>query len=482
MRLLSFLILFFLVVSNCKKDEKKAPDNGVPPPLPPGEKPNIPKPAPNTPDSVSFARFESDQLDLLGEINSNDRLNTRFLSVCEQFNEGRDIEPYISALDKSLNSVSIRRDLAVSKPTGVTGCNRAVDLRDFGITFAEWELLVQSNPFARTFESFTSRGILVKQLTQTRQAWLPAHVFAFTAFDAQVYPCLLDLPETLADLQILLGIDTLQDNFDQEDRETYLFGHTGSPIAIGKPRMHLRTQSDDGFYYQSYDIVTANSGLRDKNIFQSPFPIEARSANTLNPDGHEVIFSLRNRMIGFFLADGLGNRQEFAPLDLVVDTEASGRALDPTIRYLSCNRCHAQGLIARNDEIYNKVRKDNSFNNIDVQKSSFWHGRPDGLAAAIRQDNKIFNDSVADLGIGPNEQDPINNYTDRLRQESEILQVASLMFMTPEEFSNALAGTDISINEIGALLNGDRVSFEQLQKTLRIFVQEANIFRDNFGE
>jgi len=483
MRLITLCLTLFIVFFSCSKDkDKPSPDTGIPPPLPPGVEPRIPKPAPNIPGSVSFARFESDKLDFLGQVNANDRLNTRFLSVCEQFNEGNKVEPFINAVNKTLNSISIERDIALSRSTGLTGCVCAIDLRDYGITISEWNLIVQENPFKRTFESFTSRGILIKQLTQTRQDWLPAHVFSFTAFDANVYPWLLDLPTTLSDLQIFLGIDTLQDNFDQEDRETYLFGMTRSPIAIGKPRMALRTTSRDGFYYQTYDVVTGNVGLRDKNIFQSPFPVEARSQNTINPDGVEVIFSLPNRMLGFFLADAAGNRQNFAPLDLVVDTEASALALDPTIRYLSCNRCHSQGIIERSDEIFAKVRNDNSFNNFDVQKSAFWHGRPAGLSAAVRQDNQIFYNSLQGINIGSNEPDFVNLYTDRLRQESDINQLAALMFINPQEFDSKLRGTVASINEIGAVLNGDKVSFDQIQRTLQLFVFEANIFRDDFGE
>ena len=417
----------------------------------------------------------------LNRLNDQDRENTRFISVCDQTNMGAPIGNYIKAVDKALNSISDERDIEKTEPVGNTECLRAFDLTDYGLDATDWDNIQAANPFANTFESFTNRGVIIKDLTAEDQPWMPGHIFIFTAFDAPVYYNLIDAPGELLNLQAQLGLD-LQANFDDEDRDTYLFGHTGSPIALGKPRMHLRTEIDDGHYYQSYDIVVANVGLREKNIFQSPFPIEARSNNTLLPDGHEVIYSLPNGMHGYYLADGNGLRQDFAGLDLVVDTSAASKALDPTIRPLACSNCHAGGLIERQDEIYDKVRTDNTFDIVDLQKSEFWHGRSAELSGQLRTDNQRFLSAMQQMGISQGDPDWINFYTDKLRKESNVAQVAALMFLSEDEFKQRLDQTLISKNEIGSLIEGRTISFEQLQQTLNFFVIEANIFRDDFGE
>lgn len=478
------ILIASLIIWTCKEKTKEIIVKEAPPPVPinpeppPVEPTDPPEPPPVR--FTSFESFENAQLQLLNSQNDNDRLNTRFLSVCDQTNQGKPADNYIKALDKALNSVSLERDIIKSRSTGVD-CLRAIDLDDYGMDAADWALIVVNNPFANTFESFTTEGDFIKDLTGENQPWLPAHVFAFTAFDANVYSTLIDLPANLNALQLQLGLD-LQANFDDEDRETYLFGHTGSPIAIGKPRMHLRTEIDDGHYYQSYDIVIASVGLAEKNIFQSPFPVEARSQFTLLPDGHEVIFSLPNSLHGYYLSDGVGNQQAVAPLDLVFDSEASQLSLNPEIDYLACNRCHANGLIERQDEIFAKVSQDNTFDIVDIQKSQFWHGRGGELASTLASDNQRYQSALRQLGIQPGDPDWINFYTDKLRRESNINAVAAMMFLDPGEFAQRLLTTVISKNEIGSLVDGKTISFEQLQQTLGTFVIEANIFRDDFGE
>lgn len=485
MRLVVNLFFAMLFFTACTKETTKIIEAPPPPQEPPPVEPEPPFPVdPIPPQPVaftSFDRIEDRMLIELNGLNDNDRLNARFISVCDQTNQGKPDGNYTKAVDKGINSVSLERDITKSDPVSGSDCLRMIDLDDFGLDAADWALIVANNPFLNTFESFTTRGDLIKDLTNENQPWMPGHIFLFTVFDDAVYPTLLDLPVNLIDLQLQLGLN-LQANFDDEDRDTYLFGHTGSPIAIGKPRMHLRTEIDDGHYYQSYDIVIASVGLAEKNIFQSPFPVEANSANTLLPDGHEVIFSLPNAMHGYYLSDGVGNQQAFAPLDLVVDNEATKLSLDPTIRYLSCSRCHANGLIERQDEIFEKVRNDNNFDIVDIQKSEFWHGRGGELSSQLARDNSLYQNALRQVGIAPGEQDWINFYTDKLRRESNLEQVAALMFLSPGEFARRLETTVVSKNEIGSLIDGKTISFEQLQQTLGTFVVEANIFRDDFGE
>ena len=474
-----------LAAISCKNKETVIDTTqGIPPPLPEGVNPNIPPGANVDPDFVSFAREESDKLEVLQSASSAERLMTRFLTVCEQFNEGKkDLTNYVKAVDKTLNSLSTESRIEASNAGGATGCVRAFDMRDFGMTPAKWRSFERRlhETFGTTFESFTTRGLLIKQLTQSRQASVPAHIFAFLALNQPVYSDMLGLPGTEQELEFLLGVN-IQRNFDDEDRDTHVACKTQSPISLTKPRCMLATESADGYYYKTYDILSGNIGQRATNPFESPFPVQARSQRTLIHDGSESIYSLPNGMQGYYLSDGDGVQVDVGPLDLVADPGAASRALSPEISYLSCHDCHARALEPFEDEVASKVDNDPTFNIIDRQKVQFWHGRPAALLAKTNKDKNQYFDALAKIRIGQNENDPINAYTNRLRQENTLEQVAALMSQTPQNFARSLRATRQAQAEFGQLLSGQTVTFEQLQRTIQIYVQEANIFRDNFGE
>lgn len=468
--------------------EQPLPQNRIPPPLPEGAPVRIPPPpAISDPNFFSFERQESDQLSVLESAGIQDRLNTRFLTICEQYNEGqRELGRFVKAVDKSLNAISTERIIEISKPVGQIGCVRSLDIRDYGLTPTKWRAIESRlrQLFGTTFESFTTRGQLIKQLTQTVQPAMPAHVFSFISLNNPVYAQLLELPGDLKSLEESLGVD-LQANFDGEDPDTYLFGMTQSPISRTKPRLALATKSDEGFYYLTYDSLDRNIGKVTANPFESPFPVEARSNRTLIHDGSEAIFSLPNGMMGFYLSGGADANfeiQNIAPFDLVNDPGAASRGLSPEISYLSCHDCHELGIIERDDEIATKVLRDSSFNAADKLKVQFWHGRSAALKAKMRNDNNQYFEAIAKMQIGRNEKDHINAYTNRLRQEATVEQVAALMSQTPEEFKKDLAGSPQSLEQIGQLLNGDTVTLDQLRITLQTYVIEANRFRNKFGE
>jgi hypothetical protein len=486
MRLLLLIILSVFLACEEKREEPAPvePDR-PPPPLADGEEPEIPPPArASNGGLVSFDKQESDILEVLELVNRSERFNTRFLTICEQINGGvTDLDPYIKAVDKTLNSLSTERQITATNSAGSSGCVRSFDLRDYNLTPEKWALFRArlNETFGRTFESFTTRGLLIKQLTQSMQAAIPAHIFMFLALNQPLYAQFLELADTEPQLEIDLGVN-IQNNFDIEDPDTYLACKSQSPITLQKPRCMIATESDDGFYYKTYDILLANVGQRQTNPFESPFPVEARSERTLIHDGSESIFSLRNGLIGYYLAGADGARIDEAPTDLVEDPASSAKGLGNVINYLSCHKCHAQAIEDFRDEVASKVANDTNFDVIDQQKVAFWHGRSLALNARINQDQSQYFDALRRIGIGTNEPDPINEYTDTLRQSSSLEQVAALMSQKPEDFAASLRATNQAQSELGQLLNGDRVPLDQLQRSLQVYVVEANIFRDDFGD
>ena len=156
------LLIAVLAAISCRNKEKVIDTSqGIPPPLPDGVEPNIPPGARVNPDFVSFDRQESDVLEVLQAFSSNERLNTRYLTVCEQFNEGkRDLTSYVKAVDKTLNSLSVEPRIEASRGAGATGCVRSFDMRDFGMTPQKWKSFEKKlfEEFGNAFESFTTRS------------------------------------------------------------------------------------------------------------------------------------------------------------------------------------------------------------------------------------------------------------------------------------------------------------------------------------
>ena len=81
-----------------------------------------------------------------------------------------------------------------------------------------------------------------------------------------------------------------------------------------------------------------------KNIFTHPLSFER--------DGGEVIFNLPNKLQAYYISDGLGNRIDVAPTEIVSNPAAS----DPAVRNgLSCIGCHTEGMKAFEDEVRSVV-------------------------------------------------------------------------------------------------------------------------------
>ena len=83
-----------------------------------------------------------------------------------------------------------------------------------------------------------------------------------------------------------------------------------------------------------------------KNIFTHPLSFVR--------DGGEVIFNLPNKLQAYYISDGLGNRIDVAPTEIVSNPAAS----DPAVRNgLSCIGCHTEGMKEFEDGVRSVVEQ-----------------------------------------------------------------------------------------------------------------------------
>lgn len=492
--ILRFIAILLLLISCTKKETKvvevPAKDDTTiewPPPdgFPPTDKDQ---------GFLGFDNIEQFALRNVQTFDAVDRPNTRWILLIDKFNEGasRDqMKIYKSAIEKSLNQMSVERTVGFTQAVDAAGAILRIDLDDFGLTAAKWDLIVAADPFpfwglgSNDGVNFiqTQRGELISELTETDKPFILGNVFLNTAIN-EVYYDILEVPILLTDFyQDFLGID-LQQEFDDFNPGLFLAGIDESEISIQKTRLIIGY--DDarfGSAYGTYDTFLNKNDVAS-NVFDFPFPVEARSFRTFNHDAQEFIFELENGCHGYALYDANGIRQNFAPTNIVFDVNAASFGLNPEIRNpISCTRCHSQGVIPVTDQVTEKVARDPDFNADDREKVNRYHGRIAGFSGLFNSDNDRYQrECLNAMEIPVSNTDPISQLSDTLRLEMDINQIASFLPLKVEEFRQRLEGSVRGKAEIGQLLTGGKISFEQWALTHPVIVVDLRLYQDPLGQ
>lgn len=479
----ALILLCLGSLTGCEQFTKKevvttrTPPPDVPPPGPP-VRPTPPPVAP-LPNLVNFAAFESEVLTDLTTLSTVQQVNARYISVCGQYNAGTMTPTMRRAVEKGINQISLEAEVEAGEWIGEFDCTLRIDLRDYGLTPAKWRLIENADPLQ--FESFTDRGLLIKQLSQSRRPWIHGSNFLETALVNQTYYDLMEVPLELDTfLNQYLGCD-LQRDFDDFTEDLFLAAVRRSLIALQKNRSILFTQCRDGAVSATYDVVLEAQTSPARSLSINPFPIEARSRRTFGHDASEYIFALPNNMLGYALYNAAGDREDFAPTNIVTDNVRAN--IDPTIRNArSCSACHTGGFIEVDDFMAQHVTGNPNFDADDIQKARAYFGRNQGMRAAMRQANSKYQDAVRILEIDINSPDPINELTDRIRKEMNANQIAGYLFMEEEEFKERLRASAAGSLAVGQLLNGGTVSFQDFVLIAPILVDDLNLFQEDLGQ
>ena len=475
--MVNYLLGFLLALNlSCDKDKNRVTQD-APPTFPTPSRP-IPPPADNNPEFVAFENLESNILLDLNTIPNQDKTDTRYIILCDKFNEkAGNIGVYTGAVNKALNHLSWERDINNTISADPNSCIARVNLDDYDLTAKDWRLIEKDDPFK--LESFTTRGLLIKQLTQTSRAWIHAHNFINVSHNNLTYYQLLDIPGTVEGFQDLFGVDN-QADFDDFDNDLFLLGFFGSPISLQKNRLLQRNDGDDGPVWSTFDTLVDGAVDATKNLFENPFPLAARSRRVFAQDGSEYIATLPNGLHAYALFDANDQIITEAPLNLVIDI--NNGSLDPTIRNsLSCMKCHRSGALAADDQIREHVKGNSSFGALDSQLAEAYFRSPGANAAIFRQDQARYKAAMEQLGINTSDEDPVNLLTNTLRNEWTAKQAASFYFLKLDEFVECLEGSAEAKEQIGQLLNGGTVSLGQIIATNPTIVRDCNLFQDDIN-
>jgi len=477
------LLLILLALSGCYEE---AHEHEEPPPQIVYPQPTDPIP-PRSPVVPGFIDRDTIEdvilLDLQTLDSDEDRLNTRYLLGCDQFNQGVDLASLEQGINLGMNRLSDEVFLSPVRPIGLTKCIFRIDLEDYTLTRNEWRLIERNTAF--DFVSNTIRNQNIQFLTQTRKPY----VYAFeicTMFECDevtdkaglVYYDLVDQDADTTRFLAQEGI-VLQNEVDGED--VIYSGFSQSQIAIGKTRLIVAVESTSGFCLGTYDTQ-----LGGDDLFENPFTLELtlaggrfNSNKLFEHDAQEWICSRNNRLFGLWRLNNANDLAEVeAPTNVVLNV---GSRIDGAIRIGDCNECHfRQVAIPFKDQIGAHISANSAFDEQEKALGSIFFNY-NRMSAIIGEINRRNDQALAELGIDTGiTVDPLTGSVFKpYRNEMNADQVAGLVLMPTNVFLDKLRGTDISSQRLGNLVNGGTVSLAVLSENFNTLVLEIRAFEDD---
>lgn len=381
-----------------------------------------------------------------------------------------DLRLHRAALSKALNSLSTKRTIAVPQPIDDHETVFAIDLNDYGWDVDLWKSAVKSYPYGvkwRNADLNRLADLIHEQMGGSLNGadavpFIRADWFIRTATRPPVYEMLLDLPNTLGELEQKIGVN-VQEDFRIGSRALQRAGFSGSGVSRHNRLVdrHSGNEMNVNYYYKSYDFAKS-SGRGAISLFplgpkfeDNPFRFNDVA---FDHDGGEVIWSLANGLQGYMLADAKGNRLpgDEAPIKIVRDVnEFSGT---PVITNgISCIGCHKKGIIDYSDNIQNNL----VYGGERGQKIQELFVKDEKLKPLLQADRKIFVDALKKC-VSPflKEGEDYGNGTpfERIEDTPEPVTTVSRWYDRDLTAVDAAAELDSDLDEFrGIVKNNNRI-------------------------
>lgn len=431
--------------------------------------------------------------------------NQRFFSFAHVHNNhnisDEDLRLFKAALSKLVNSLTWEAEIVVPEPVDEYGTLFAVDMRDLGWTEQDhWNKILkdddddgpdQGYPYGFKFQDPNNLVTLAEDVRALTGSNLPhrlyvrADWFIAKASRPPLYHELLEIPETLAELDTDLEVERVRDFKNGE----LIRGGVKQSGVSKQNRLLDRHRSEHGYYWISYDFVrNAGKGNIEQNPLGPDFEDHPFENECFEHDGGEVIFTLPNRMQGYMLVDKDGKRIDNGPVEIVSDSqETSGTSI--IVNGLSCMACHKTGMRHFKDVI----RGSTPIAGEARQKVVELFPSNERLASRLSRDQQVFMNAMfkatgPTLGVESVEQ--LQEYTREPIGEVARYYLADLSLKTlaaelgvedPEQLKLKIQANDSLRDILGSVLNGGvvkRTSWESLEFRSRSDMQEAQTLVD----
>lgn len=330
--------------------------------------------------------------DLRAIPNPADRERQRYFDLTALSNAGvspAQLATYRSALAFLTNSLS--RGQQAIPPVAVDDAQNIyrIDVRDYGWDAATWGELEAVYPYAVIYDQdsrlFPFDEVSAEQIRSETGTDIPiiqADWFLSHASRPPLYHTLLELPDSLTELERQLGVDIQRDI----DTEQVLRAGFANAVPSQNNRVIERHElgGNRGALWVSYDFAT---GVAEQNIFANPLNFEA--------DSHAVAFNLENGLQAYFLADAAGRRIDKAPNAVLQDQASRDGAVE---NGLSCMGCHLKdGALPKYDEIRD-FQLQAGADAQEIEAVIALYVTPEELRAAFDEDQSRYRAARTDAG------------------------------------------------------------------------------------
>lgn len=385
----------------------------------------------------------------------------RYFSLIPLANAGAgadELSTYRNALAKLINSLSWHPRITAPVPVDPHGLLLRIDLRDYLLDATSWNRLLADYPYGILHDTGVGRAVLVA--TGTRMPVVRADWFVATASRAPLYYDLLQMPTNLGELERQLRVDAALNL--QQDRVARA-GFNGSGISRNN-RLLERHDAMNGAYWRSYDFEAVPQNLLERNLLVPDrrnlfaYPLGPGGAETnFRHAGGEVIFHLPNGLHGYMLVNARNERINKGPTDIVSDPKRPDRAVEAG---LSCMNCHATGILQKDDQIREHVKKNaRAFSAADRELIEALHPPAARLRALMEEDSHRFQAAVARTGNRTTAAEVIMTMTLRFEADVDLPTLAAELGVAPPSLMPHLGATETLARNLGALrLPGGTVS------------------------
>ncbi len=311
-----------------------------------------------------------------------DRRFLRYYSIVHLYNANvpdSELDGYRIGLSKLVNSLSMNREIAVPLPVDSTKTLFRIDLRDLNWSFDTWKRVVDAYPYG--IETVTPDLQRVKALSGSQLAYIKADWFVATASAPPLYHDILELPNTVQELEKKLGLDLARDI--EQEKNVQRGGVRNSGVSRNN-RVVERHLSSFGAYWRSFDF---SSNIGEQNIFQNPLQFKAA--------GGEIIFNLPNGMQAYYLTTGEGKRLDKGPVGIVFDRNNPDSP--EVVNGRSCMSCHYAGMKNLTDEVRPMLESIRTAP-YDLDKALALYQKQDRLDASLKQDADRFGQAIRRSG------------------------------------------------------------------------------------
>jgi len=381
--------------------------------------------------------------DDLADLDADDALTTRYISLTNRATAGvcvtgTALDRDRQAMFKLVNALSNQTTVEQPRPVDPDQTIYAIDLEDYGwdepttviidgiaTDFNDkWDAIVANNQFAVELEGDDADD--AKADSGTAVPVMFADTLLDTAAIGNVYYALVDVDvnQTLDDFILNdLQIDVVA---NLEDEDQIRAGTTKSRIS----RQDRVLQRDEinvrqGVLWQSFDFADD----QNESIFDDPFGFAE--------GGTEAIFTLPNGLFGFIIADADGVIKEDS--DILLDTSQNNfRA----VTMVSCSNCHAQGLIAVEDEVREIALANALVSNLsrdEVEQLEAVYPPAAEFARTVEADStQFYKNALSQAGVPVSGVDAISNVFLRFDQDVTLATAAGDLGLTPDTLDNNL--------------------------------------------